>query len=93
MRRCECCTEYVVSVRPRLVKGTNLSARLCDTCANAGHGRDQCLVCGEYTWHCARVAHMSLAHPLVLEKLANDPMTELAPKPPRQRYLGQIRFR
>lgn len=91
--RCECCTEYVVTVRGRLMQGTPYLARLCDACAKAQHGRDRCQLCGAYVWHCGRVQHVAEQHPLVMEKLVNDPMTEDTPKSPPQRIIGQVKFR
>lgn len=83
---CDCCRESQLLV---YCKSGDVRVRLCVPCADAGHHRDHCLICGEPCWHCARVAHFADAHPRTLAKLANDPFDETKLKP-IQKQLGTV---
>lgn len=89
MRTCECCREYTLTTRPRALFGfSDIKAHLCDPCANEGHARQQCFLCGELIWNCAQLDHVQAKHPRVLERRANEPED---PQPqPTQRIIGRL---
>ena len=88
---CECCatTAHINTYRT----GGKYHARLCRTCADAGHALDGCLLCGGCVWHCARIAHMNAQHRSMLEFVIRAPQAEFEVKPEAmQTYLGTLHF-
>jgi hypothetical protein len=90
MPACECCR---TAGRPAAAYVTlgRFTARLCATCADRGHARDACLLCGAGVWRCARVAHFAAGHPGLLARLANDPFPEARPRRTLT-HLGAVRI-
>lgn len=86
---CECCATR----RGRdYVTGGRYAATLCPTCKGAGHSLGQCVLCGTFVWHCARVHHVGNAHPGTMARLVHDPFRELTQPKPSQWKLGTLRF-
>lgn len=91
LTQCECCGERFGRMRKVAGSDPPVGARLCNHCADRGHGSDVCLVCTDHVWFCARQGHFAFKHPTLLANLEQRAKEGLPVEAPTGvRFVGKI---